>query len=1420
MRKVVASVLVLIIILALGWRWVFPPPISVLILGGSKGHKTAQMAELISSGLEGQPFHFKYTEDLNTLSPEILQLYDVLTITGNQPQIATDQERALLEAVEGGLGLVVVHCASHAFRNSSYYTELVGGRFDTHGMGVFRSRIIDANHPVMQGYNSFESWDETYVHKQLGNDLRVVMVREHEGGYEPYSWSRKQGKGKVFYTALGHDKRTWIQPGFQDLIARAISWTAGRTLEQSEVLLPGDYLSTPPPKPLTPEASIATMSLPEGFRVELFAAEPEVVNPLSMTFDERGRLWVIESLDYPNQVEKTGKGRDRIKILEDRDGDGRADTSTVFADDLNIPTSLLRINGGLLVAQAPQVIFLEDTDGDDVADRRTVILDGFGRMDTHAVLNNFRYGFDGWIWATIGYSRGQVQVGEKLHEIEPGVFRFRADGSELEVLTSTGSNTWGLGFNESGDAFISKANRLHHFYLAIPNRFYERVEGWAKLGRAAIEDHKAFHPITRHIRQVDAHGGYTSAAGKTVYTARGFPSHYWNRAALVSEPTGHLVHIDFSVPDGSSFVGKDGWNLLASQDPWSAPVETLVGPDGAVWVADWYNYIVRHNPTPPGFETGAGNAYVTAQRDKQHGRIYRIVHRDQTLDQAPATDIAKAPSELLVEGLRHPNLFWRQQCQRILLERGETSVIPDLALLVGDQDVDKTGLTPGAVHGLLTMSSLGAFNPGKPKYRPILETSFRHPSAAVRRTALKVTPRDVLSRNQILSSSLLKDSNPQVRLQALLALAEMPTSVSLVNRVSAMMKQKMNASDPWIPDAIVSLVTLLPDPFLSTFLSPGLDDSVAKSLVPTITSVAKHLASQTNTRKIRFMFKMLPQSHPSLSTAVLRGVSEGWPRSQSMTIPNLQLEQLADLTEKLALSVQADLIQIAKHIPKRHWGPKTNTLISMFKRDQLATLENSDQPLPLRLAAAKKLILADEGIDRILRLVTSDADAFLAESLLLELSQSATRPVGRALISRWSNLPKNAKSAAVKVLLRRQDSLSELLDAVEEGRVEISDFSLDQRQFLLDNPETKISRRATLLFKVQPSDENREKLVASRVQVAEKHGTLEVGRQIFQDNCLQCHQLDGQGGQVGPSLTGVGARDRIDILADILDPNRSVEGNYRQITVKMDNGVIYVGLMGASTKTSFELIESDGNRYQIERSRVEQRTRSELSLMPEGFETLSDEELSSLLDYLTQQRRFLPLPLRTITNIVTTRGIVSDVPTDTAKPLEQLGSCCWTSGNQTVSGIPFEIIDPQGGRARNAVLLFSRLGTLSRERPKSVSLNVNGSVHGLHLLSGVSGWGYPLGEKGSVSMIVRFEYESGKSEKHVLKNGIHFADYSRLVNVPESQLAFQDGSLQMRYLVVYPRLDGELRSIEFIKGQDDSAPLILAATLERRLERP
>src|SRR5690606_6159631 len=293
--------------------------------------------------------------------------------------------------------------------------------------------------------------------------------------------------------------------------------------------------------PLTAEESIKHLQIPKGFEVQLFAAEPDVVKPVAMAWDERGRLWIAETVDYPNDKHPLGEGNDRIKICEDTDGDGRADRFTVFAEGLSIPTSLVLAKGGVIVAQPPEILFLKDTDGDDRADERNILLSGFGVWDTHASANNLHYGFDNWIWGTLGYSGFQGMVEGQAHDFRQGIFRFRPDGSKLEFLASTSNNTWGLGFTEEGFVFASTANNQHSVYMGIPNRYYEDVYGWAPGVLPGIADHLRFHPIKENVRQVDWHGGYTAAAGHAIYTARSFPPAYWNRVAFVSEPSGSLL---------------------------------------------------------------------------------------------------------------------------------------------------------------------------------------------------------------------------------------------------------------------------------------------------------------------------------------------------------------------------------------------------------------------------------------------------------------------------------------------------------------------------------------------------------------------------------------------------------------------------------------------------------------------------------------------------------------------------------------------------------------------------------------------------------------------------------------------------------------------------------------------------------------
>ncbi|HEU0008435.1 MAG TPA: PVC-type heme-binding CxxCH protein, partial [Verrucomicrobiae bacterium] len=459
------------------------------------------------------------------------------------------------------------------------------------------------------------------------------------------------------------------------------------------------------------------------FEVALFASEPEIVKPIWLAWDERGRLWIAETVDYPNNLQPPGEGHDRLKICEDTDGDGRADKFTVFADKLSIPTGFVFANGGVIVIHSGKTEFLQDTDGDDKADERRVLFSGWGMGDTHATASNLRYGFDNWIWGTVGYSGFRGTVGGKEIRFGQGIFRFKPDGSKLEFVRSSNNNTWGLGLSEDNVIFGSTANGNASMYMPIPNRYYEAVHGWSAGVLGTIADSQRFYPLTDQVRQVDYHGRYTAGAGSALYTARKFPKEYWNRVQFVSEPTGHLLGKFHLEARGADFIAHNGRNFAASDDEWSSPVCAEVGPDGALWVSDWYNYIIQHNPTPRGFQTGKGAAYETPLRDKTHGRIYRIHYVAAPRERGPdrRSTAGLPPAELaalsrdatagktLVAALKNDNLFWRMTAQRLLVERGQKDVVPALCELVRDPGVDEIGLNAAAIHALWTLHGLGAF---------------------------------------------------------------------------------------------------------------------------------------------------------------------------------------------------------------------------------------------------------------------------------------------------------------------------------------------------------------------------------------------------------------------------------------------------------------------------------------------------------------------------------------------------------------------------------------------------------------------------------------------------------------------------------------------------------------------------------------
>lgn len=832
-----------------------PRRLEVLFFGAptSNGpnHDPVTRYRVLKKGLGTDGINLTYSEDpAKTFTAGNLEKYDAVLMYGNWNQntaMPTEQLSALVSWVEEGGGFVPVHCASACYGGSPEFIKLVGARFKSHGGEEFQVRNVKPKHPILNGLEGYRAWDESYVHDQHGDDREVLQVREDE----PWTWTRTQGEGRVFYTAGGHDHRVWDLPQFHQLLRNGIFWAVGHenyrllssldlpTLEQEKVSLPG-YRErkeiTMAQKPLPASESMKLAQVPVGMELSLFASEPDIVNPIFVNWDERGRAFVIETIDYPNNLQAGNIGHDRITICEDTNGDGRADRFTRFAEKLSVPTSLVFANGGVICTNGSEVLFLKDTTGNDRADVREVLFDGFKTHDTHAGVSNLRYGFDGWIYATIGYAGFKGSVGGKRHEFSQGVFRFMPDGSALEFIQNTTNNTWGLGFTEEFDILGSTANGNPSWFTTFAKDVYASV-GLNQARTPAADNNPIFNPMSMDIRQVDQFDKYTAGAGHALYTARRFPSDYHNRIAFVCGPTGKLVGNFEMARDGAGWKATQSHNnLYASADAWSAPVCAEVGPDGAVWICDWYNIIVQHNPTPnrnsAGVDArnGKGNAYETPLRDKQHGRIYRVYPKGTPDDANPGIDADKPAS--LAAALDHPNLFWRLHAQRLISERANKDLAPELERLVKTTEF----APPHALHAL---ASVGALSP------QLLESSLNSGQAATRRAAIRLANPAQL-KNALLHDGALGKADGRELAEILIAMAK-------------------GASDPEIGAAIHQVASSSPETIL--------DDPVLRD------------AWQIAARK---------QADGVLAAAKVSGSSNSSPDEAPNLLPNPDFSEVAD----------------------------------------------------------------------------------------------------------------------------------------------------------------------------------------------------------------------------------------------------------------------------------------------------------------------------------------------------------------------------------------------------------------------------------------------------------------------------------------------------------------------------------------------
>jgi len=649
------------------------------------------------------------------------------------------------------------------------------------------------------------------------------------------------GNGLVKYT----DGQRPADPVLREAVLGAISrkarsdWEASLAARPALQRLPGEvpnYERRPEPvkyqAPLSPADSMRYTQVPADFTLELFAAEPDIVKPIYLAWDERGRAWVVEARDYPHNLVAEGKaGQDSIKICEDTDGDGQADKFTVFADKLNLATSLVFVNGGVMVSVARQMLFLKDTDGDDKADLREAILPGWGIGDTHAQQSNLGRGFDNWLYGAVGYSNFRGNVGGKDMQFGQGVFRFKADGSALEFLHQYNNNTWGFGLNEHGDVFGSTANGHPTFYGYLPAHILTPTQpGPGRRGGGGsgfrpgyrLDDKPGdapaptanvrrlpsakslapgmrMHPNTPNVRMVDNFGGYTAAAGHAFMVSDALPPRLQGKA-LVTEPTAKLIGIVDIQRDGAGYKAEDGGNLLASADEWMSPIFADVGPDGAVWVIDFYSFIIQHNPTPnpqsAGIQatTGPGGAYKTENnlRDQSHGRIYRVVWKD-----APGSSIkslAKAKRPEVVAALDSGNQFWSLTAQRLIVDDKMTDTAPALKKRVHSGSGGK-----GAIHALWSLEGIGALD------KDTHQAALLGKDPALRRNAIRALPANEAGRQLFFGSSVIQDPDLLTRQVAFVKLVEFPTIPEIQTVVAQLSRVPVNNSDAFLNDTLTLL---------------------------------------------------------------------------------------------------------------------------------------------------------------------------------------------------------------------------------------------------------------------------------------------------------------------------------------------------------------------------------------------------------------------------------------------------------------------------------------------------------------------------------------------------------------------------------------------------------------------------------------
>jgi putative membrane-bound dehydrogenase-like protein len=960
-------------------------------------------------------------------------------------------------------------------------------------------------------------------------------------------------------------------------------------------------------EPLTPRDEKATFALPKGFRVELVASEPDVVDPVAMAFDERGRIFVAEMRGYPNAGVGTGLiTSGRIKLLEDRDGDGFFETSTVWADNLRFPTGVMPWRGGLLVANAPDLIFLEDTKNAGKADRRRVLYTGFDLANIQQLLNSLQWGMDNWVHACAGGAGGLIRSAEKPDipavSLRGRGIRFRPDVPGSLEPTS-GGGQYGLSADECGHWFTA-TNSQHLRHIILPDHYLRRNRSLA-VGAVTLDipEHGAACKVfrksrfeawrvertTRRAGSADAKrfpstelvpGGFvTSACSPLVYTASLLPADY-RGSVFVCDPANNLILRDILTSNGATFIARRGHadcEFLASTDNWFRPVHLTLGPDGAIYVLDFYREVIE---TPLSLPDDIKKRLNLESRGR--GRIWRITT-------APAgtkplrVALHEASTEQLVAHLADDNSWWRLTAQRLLYERQDKKAIEPLRkLLSSDKAVARA-------HVLWTLSGLGALTAEE------VTKAVSDPEAGVREQALKLAE-PWLGKTKELQEVVLgrvDDPSPRVRFQLAFTLgaAEFPGSAAALAKLAA-----RPDTDRWTETAILS--------------------SASRSAGALLQELAGNKAF-VETGRYPFLTRLSALVGASGSDTDLAKVMDlvGTPGKEPT---RLQMALLDGLGQGLAQSGRS-LGSLWKDPPARLVAAVARARVVFEQAAKIAVDEkrsSSQRAAALRLLGSGPFAPLAEAAPALLGPRTPPDVQFAA---VRALSAHARPKTTELLLGAWAASSPALRRELTEALFARPERLPALVTALEKKQVLVAQIEPARRKQLAKLADAKLRARALAVLAGAAAPERKKVVDASRPAL-ELKADAERGKKVFAKNCASCHKLDGVGAQVGADLlAALRNKSREQLLIDILDPNREVDPRYLAYEVTTRRGQVMTGMIASETASSLTLRRGEGAEDTILRTQIETVVSSGLSLMPEGLEMqLSKQDLADVIAYLVR----------------------------------------------------------------------------------------------------------------------------------------------------------------------------------------------------------